>query len=114
MRPIIYLTAIALGVFGLGAGLQPDSKIEIFWGIFMPWAVAVVELYLLFRAKGKTPQLKTKILMTGFVGKMVIFGIYLMIIINFYSFNPYPFVFSFAGSFLAFHALEAVVLKSLY
>jgi len=45
---------------------------------------------------------------------MAIFGLYLMIIINFYSFNPYPFVFSFAGSFLAFHALEAVVLKSLY
>jgi len=113
MRPIIYLTAIALGIFGLGAGIQPDYKIEIFWGIFMPWAVAATELYLMFRTKGKDPQLTTKILMSGFVGKMIVFGIYLTIVIYFYSFEPYPFVISFAGSFIAFHTLETLVLKSI-
>lgn len=114
MRPIVYLTAIALGMFGLGAGIEPDSKIEIFWGIFMPWTVAAIELFIVYRFRGKAPQLMTKILMTGFAGKMIAFGVYLMIIIYFYSFNPYPFVFSFVGSFLAFHTLEALVLKSLY
>ncbi|MBN4081019.1 hypothetical protein JYT44_01505 [Caldithrix abyssi] len=114
MRPIIYLTAIALGIFGLGAGIQPDYKIEIFWGIFMPWAVASIEIFLVFKAKGKDPLLMTKVLMAGFVGKMLLFGVYLTIIIYFYSFEPYPFIFSFAGSFLAFHALEALVLKSFF
>ena len=114
MRPIVYLTAIALGIFGLGAGIEPDSKIEIFWGVFMPWTVAAIELFIVYRLRGKTPQLMTKILMTGFVGRMIIFGAYLLIIFNFYSFAPYPFMFSFSGSFLAFHTLEASVLKSLY
>ena len=114
MRPIIYLTAIALGFFGLGAGIQPDYKMEIFWGIFGPYIVAAVELFFVLRAKEKYPQLTTKVLMTGFVGKMILFGVYISIIIYFYSFEPVPFVFSFAGSFLAFHALEALVLKSLF
>ena len=33
MRLIIYLTAIAMGIFGLGVGIQPEYNIEIFWGI---------------------------------------------------------------------------------
>ena len=114
MRLIIYLTAIAMGIFGFGVGIRPEYKIEIFWGILLPWAVAAIELFMVFRAKGKAPQLTTKILMTGFVGRMIIFGAYLLIIFNFYSFAPYPFMFSFSGSFLAFHTLEAFVLKSLY
>ena len=35
MKPIIYLTALALGIFGLAAGIQPDNQLEIFWGILM-------------------------------------------------------------------------------
>ncbi|MEA1881234.1 MAG: hypothetical protein U9N31_02390 [Candidatus Marinimicrobia bacterium] len=114
MRSIIYLTAIALGIFGLGAGIRPEFGLEIFLGIFLPWAVAAIELFYVFRTKEKTPQLMTKVLMVGFIGKMIIFGTYFLVIIYFYSFNPYPFVFSFSSSFLAFHALEALVLKSLF
>ncbi|MDP6499562.1 MAG: hypothetical protein QF743_02520 [Candidatus Marinimicrobia bacterium] len=114
MRSIIYLTAIALGIFGLGAGIRPEFGFEIFLGIILPWAVAAVELFYLFRAKAKNPQLTIKILMVGFIGKMFIFGSYLLMIFYFYTFNPYPFMFSFVGSFLAFHTLEALVLKSLF
>ena len=45
MRPIIYLTAIALGFFGLGAGIRPEYSVEIFWGIFLPYVVAAIELF---------------------------------------------------------------------
>jgi FtsH-binding integral membrane protein len=114
MKPIIYLTALALGIFGLAAGIQPDNQLEIFWGILIPWAVSIIELFFVFKMKEKSPQLTTKVLMIGFGGKMIIFGLYLFTIIYFYSFEPYPFMFSFAGSFLAFHTLEAFVLKSLY
>ncbi len=114
MRPIIFLTMIAIGIYGLAAGMHPDYSLEIFWGIFLPWIVAVTELFLVFKAKIKDPQLTTKVLMAGFVGKMVLFAVYLTSIIYFYSFTPLPFVISFLGSFLAFHTLEAIVLKSLF
>ena len=42
MRPIIYLTAIALGFFGLGTGIRPEYSLEIFWGIFLPYIVAAI------------------------------------------------------------------------
>ena len=113
MRPIVYLTLIAVGILGLAAGIHPEYKKEIFWGIFMPWAVATVELFWIFNAKGKDPQLTTKILMMGFVGKMIVFALFLSIIIYFYAFKPYTFVFSFLGSFLAFHTLETFMLKSI-
>ena len=44
----------------------------------------------------------------------ILFAIYLSIIIYFYSFAPLPFVISFSGSFIVFHTLEAIVLKSLF
>ena len=114
MRFILFLTLIAIGIYGFSAGIHPEYFIEIFWGIFLPWIVAVTELYLVFKAKIKDPQLTTKVLMGGFLGKMVLFAVYLTSIIYFYSFTPLPFVISFLGSFLAFHTLEAIVLKSLF
>ena len=114
MRPIIYLTAIALGFFGLGAGIRPEYSVEIFCGIFLPYIVAAIELFLVLQYKSNDPQSTTKVLIKGFVGKMVLFGVYITTLIYFYSFEPYPFVFSFSGSFLAFHTLEALILKSLF
>ena len=87
MRPIIFLTMIAIGIYGLSAGMHPEYSLEIFWGIFLPWIVAVTELYLVFKAKIKDPQLTTKVLMGGFLGKMVLFAVYLSSIIYFYSLN---------------------------
>ena len=85
MKYIVYLTLIALGIFGLASGIRPDYSKEIFWGIFMPWFVTVMELFLVFKVKEVATQLTTKVLMVGFVGKMIIFGIFLSVIIYFYS-----------------------------
>ena len=56
----------------------------------------------------------TKVLIYGFIIKMILFGGFLLIIINFYSFNTVAFVFSFLASFLTFHTLEAIYLKLLF
>ena len=114
MRFILFLTLIAIGIYGFATGIHPEYFIEIFWGIFLPWIVAVTELFLVLKAKIKDPKLTTKVLMAGFVGKMVLFAVYLTSIIYFYSFTPFPFMISFLGSFLAFHTLEALVLRSLF
>ncbi len=98
----------------MGAGKQPEYNLEIFWGILLPYIVAVIELFFVLRYKSNDSQSTTKLLIKGFAGKMVLFGVYLATLIYFYSFEPYPFVFSFSGSFLAFHTLEALVLKSLF
>lgn len=113
MKSILYFTAIALGIFGLAAGINPQYTKEIFWGMFIPWGVSVFELFWVYKVNEQNPQLTTKVLMIGFVGKMVLFACFLSVITYFYAFKPYPFMFSFVGSFITFHALEAIVLASI-
>ena len=114
MRTIFYFVLIGVGLFGLSAGINPEYIWELFWGILLPWLVVLVELFFIYKVKGKKSELTTKVLLTGFVSKMMLFAIYLSIIIYFYSFAPLPFVISFSGSFIVFHTLEAIVLKSLF
>lgn len=114
MKTIFYFILIGVGLFGLSAGVNPGYIKELFWGILLPWLVVLVELFFVYKANEKKSELTTKVLMTGFVSKMVLFAIYLSVIIYFYSFAPLPFVISFSGSFIVFHTLEAIVLKSLF
>tara|TARA_B110000196_G_C21097172_1_gene640606 strand:- start:328 stop:672 length:345 start_codon:yes stop_codon:yes gene_type:complete len=114
MKIIFYFILIGVGLFGLSAGINPEYINELFWGILLPWLVVVVELFFVFKAKEKKSELTTKVLLIGFASKMMLFAIYLSVIIFFYSFAPLPFVISFSGSFLVFHMLEAIVLKSLF
>ncbi|MGY8751579.1 MAG: hypothetical protein ACKVKJ_06040 [Fidelibacterota bacterium] len=114
MKTIFYFFLIGIGIFGLSAGINPEYITELFWGILLPWLVVLVELFFIYKAKEKKSELTTKVLLTGFVSKMVIFAIYLSVIIYFYYFAPLPFILSFSGSFIVFHTLEAIVLKSLF
>ena len=34
-KKLFISSAIALGFFGLGAGIRPEYSVEIFWGIFL-------------------------------------------------------------------------------
>jgi hypothetical protein len=114
MKTIFSFFLIGIGIFGLSAGINPEYITELFWGILLPWLVVLVELFFIYKAKEKKSELTTKVLLTGFVSKMVIFAIYLSVIIYFYYFAPLPFILSFSGSFIVFHTLEAIVLKSLF
>lgn len=114
MKIIFYFVLLGVGLFGLSAGINPEYIRELFWGILLPWLVVLVELFFVYKAKEKKSQLTTKVLLVGFISKMFLFAIYLSLIIYFYSFTPLPFVISFSGSFIVFHTLEAIVLKSLF
>ena len=114
MKSIFHFVLIGIGLFGLSAGMNPQYINELFWGILLPWLVVLIELFFVYKAKEKNSELTTKVLLIGFGSKMILFAIYLSIIIYFYSFAPLPFVISFSGSFIVFHTLEAIVLKSLF
>ena len=114
MKSIFNFVLIGIGLFGLSAGINPQYINELFWGILLPWLVVLIELFFVHKAKEKKSELTTKVLLIGFGSKMISFAIYLSIIIYFYSFAPLPFVISFSGSFIVFHTLEAIVIKSLF
>jgi hypothetical protein len=48
-----------------------------------------------------------------FLFKMIYYGATILLIIRIYSFEPIPFIISFAGFFLGLHALEAIIIKDI-
>ena len=108
------LTTLGFVLIGMGFLIKPQFINEIIWGILLPWVISSIEIFIFYRVYNKEVLKTTKVLIYGFITKMIVFGAFLLIIINFYSFNALAFVFSFLTSFLVFHTLETVFLKLLF
>jgi hypothetical protein len=50
----------------------------------------------------------------SFFGKMIIYGLYFVIILGFYTFQALPFVSSFVGFFIVLHMIEALYFNKLF
>jgi len=114
MRQLINYVLFAAFILTIGLLIYPENKKEIILGTLTPFAVSLTETYLLFKFSQTDIMSTTKILMIGFVLKMIFFAPFLLSLIYFYAFNTHSFVFSFLGSFIAFHTLEAMFINSLF
>jgi hypothetical protein len=112
LKTLLYITLFCLGVWGILAGVFPEVKTEIFLGILLPWVTLMIEIPLIKKTFRTDPVGLTNLLIKGFGIKFLIYGVYLFVILKFCTSNPHPFIFSFAGSFLVLHMVEAGVLKS--
>ena len=113
MKLFLYGLIVSVGILGLAAGLYPEYQIELFLGWILPTLAGVTTMYFLLGASKKDAQLVTKTIATGFVIKMVYYGVTMLIIFKLYSFEPVSFMCSFTGFFLGLHALEAVIVKDI-
>lgn len=114
MRQLINYVFFAAFILSIGLLIYPENKKEIILGTLTPLAVSLTETYLLFKFSQTDIMSTTKILMIGFVLKMIFFAPFLLALIYFYAFNTHSFVFSFLGSFIVFHTLEAMFINSLF
>tara|TARA_B100001123_G_C14770569_1_gene812532 strand:- start:242 stop:601 length:360 start_codon:yes stop_codon:yes gene_type:complete len=114
VKIITYFLLIGFVLIGMGFLIKPQFINEIIWGILLPWVISSIEIFIFYHVYNKEVLKTTKVLIYGFITKMIVFGAFLLIIINFYSFNALAFVFSFLTSFLVFHTLETVFLKLLF
>jgi len=114
MRQLINYVFFAAFILSIGLLIYPENKKEIILGTLTPFAVSLTETYLLFKFSQTDIMSTTKILMIGFVLKMIFFAPFLLALIYFYAFNTHSFVFSFLGSFIVFHTLEAMFINSLF
>ena len=65
------------------------------------------------RASKKDLWSVTKTLTIGFAIKMIFYGVYILVLFEFYSFYPIPLICSLAGFFVGHHVLEAVIVNNL-
>ena len=112
MKLFLYGLLISFGIYGLFVRAKPEWSLEILLGLMAPAVIGLLTVMLFSKFQKMTTQQMTQWLMISFGIKMLIYPIYFIIIFKFYSFAPYPFIFSFAGYFIGLHVVEAVVLKS--
>ena len=115
MKYIFSIIALGLGISGIVSGiLYPQYINEIFLGMVAPLLVTILSISFIKRTYFISPGKVTETITKSFLVKMILFGLYFVIILSFYTFESIPFVSSFTGFFILFYIIEAVFLQKLF
>jgi hypothetical protein len=82
-------------------------------GMLGPLLVAGASWVLMVRTFRRDPSRLTPVMMAAFAGKMAFFAAYVIAAMTVWAVAPGPFAASFATSFIALYAVEAVALRRL-
>ena len=107
----MYISMVCVGTWGLLSAGFPEYGKEIFLGMFLPWIISLISISKTHSVYNIDPDKLIKHMTTAMLMKMLFYGLLLIIIFNFISFNPLPFIISFTGYFLALHIIEAFTLR---
>jgi hypothetical protein len=86
---------------------------EALFGLLGPLVSANVSWLVMVRAFAAGPERLMGVMVQALVVKMVLFGAYVTVMLRVYDVRAVPFVLSFAGSFIALYAMEALFLRRL-
>ncbi|MFC1784189.1 ATP synthase subunit I [Candidatus Neomarinimicrobiota bacterium] len=115
MKFVISILILGLGMSGLvGGTIFPQYIKEIFMGMIAPLLVTILSIMWINKVFKADPEKTTTTMTKSFFIKMVLYAIYFIIILSFYTFEPNPFVVSFMGFFILFYAIEAMFLHKLF
>ena len=88
--------------------------IEIFLGMVAPLIIGLISVFKIKSIFLNFPQKLTSFMIKSFVVKMIAYGIYIVGIVTFSTFNPPQFFISFIFYFGALHVLEALFISSVF
>lgn len=115
MKFIISIIILGLGISGLvGGAVFPQYIKEIFIGMIAPLLVAIFSIAWIKNVFKADPGKITATMTKSFFIKMVLFALYFIIIMSFYTFEPTSFVISFTGFFILFYIIEVIFLQKLF
>ena len=114
-----------MGAVGIAAGILitasalvalvvADQALEIMLGLPAPIVVALGSWRLMERAYRRGPEQLTRLMVRAFLGKIVMFGIYVTLAVSTLSLDAVWFVGSFTISFVVLHLAEAAQLQRLF
>ena len=112
-----------IAVTGMAAGclaawmvvvlVSPEHALSVFFGVLGPFCAVAATWLLVERVARQNPGALTSLLMTGFVVKMALFAVYVVAVVRLGGIDWTAFTLSFAASFIALYAVEAVLLRRL-
>jgi hypothetical protein len=112
--PLLWMTGMCAGAWLVLMAVAPELNTEALLGMLGPLASALATWIVVARTAAAAPDKVTGVMVTGLAVKMVFFGVYVAGMLKGAGLRPVPFVVSFAGSFIALHAMEAVFLRRLF
>lgn len=112
--PLLWMAGMCVGAWLLVAALSPQLNPEALLGIVGPLASALVTWIVIARTAAAAPEKVTGVMVIGLAVKMVFFAVYVAGMLKGAGLRPVPFVVSFAGAFIALHAMEAMFLRRLF
>jgi hypothetical protein len=100
---------LAIALWGVGNGR------EILLGLLAPLLVTIGSWVAAERTYRRDPERLTSVMISGFAGKLVLFGAYVAVVVTTVpDLAPRPFVVSFTVFFIALHMAEAICLRRLF
>ena len=108
------ITGCLLSCVLVGVVCSPEVQLEILLGMIMPLLVAGSSLVLAERAYQRDPSSLTTFMLKAFVGKTVVIGIYVVVVMAVLALEAAPFIVSFTAYFITLHLVEALCLRRLF
>ena len=114
VAPILWMAGLCAGAWLVVAAVAPQLNPEALLGMVGPLASALATWIVVARTAAAAPEKTTGVMVTGLAVKMVFFGAYVVGMLKGAGLRPVPFMVSFAGAFIALHAMEAMFLRRVF
>jgi hypothetical protein len=111
LKPVLW---VSMASVASAAFISVRFGSEVWLAMLAPLVVVSATWTMIERVYKTHPERLTSLMISAFAGKLVFFGAYVGLAIGVLGAEPVPFAASFAGYFIALHAVEALLLKRLF
>ena len=106
------MVVFCLGLWGILTWMDKQYMMEYLLGITAPLAVGVITVLREKTVRKNTSRSLTSFFIKSFFVKMIVYGAYVIMLFNFYTFSHIHFILSFVSCFIALHISEAFFFNS--
>lgn len=114
MRIFGYLTAYCLCSWGLiWLIVVPEVAVAAFLGMIVPLLLSIGTIVLAEKIQGKRPDKLFSFMTKAFIAKMIVYGLYTVLVVSVLSFEAVPFAISFTFYFTTLHLAATLHLRNM-
>jgi hypothetical protein len=114
MIALVWMAGVSLASWLVVTVVRGDANPEWLFGMVGPLLAACASWIAVERMHAAAPERVMSVMLTGFMAKMMFFGVYVAGMLRGLELRRTPFVVSFTIYFVALYAMEALFLKRLF
>jgi len=111
---LVWMAGLSVGSWLVVTVALGTANPEAFFGMVGPLLAACASWIAIERMQALAPERVMNVMISGFVAKMMFFGVYVVGMLRGLELRRTPFVVSFTVYFIALYAMEALFLKRLF